>query len=301
MGEFIKRTFLFALLVVAALAVGEVVVRHIPTSYSHKREWMDAHAREVKTLILGSSHTYYGLSPAEIGDSVFNLANISQTPEYDLALLQKWMPEMTRLKRVIIPVSYFSFRDPKMEEGGDWRLCQNYQIDMCLGLHSPLSRYNFKISDFAGWCGMLRGLVLTQEHNHCDSLGFGLGFDIDHRARDWKERAPRRTIDVALPPDAERSADVARVYGEIIELLAAKEVECVFLTTPVHKLFRENMERKQYGEMVRMRDSIAAQYSLRVIDLFSDTTFTDDDFHDADHLSDLGASRLSERLAQAID
>ena len=85
MRRFLKITAFFSLAVFFLLVLGEIVVRGIPTPYSYKAAWLREHGAAVNTLVLGSSHTYYGIRPDALGDSVFNLANVSQTPEYDLA------------------------------------------------------------------------------------------------------------------------------------------------------------------------------------------------------------------------
>lgn len=141
MRLFLKKVLWFSVLVIGLLLIGELVVRSINTPYNYKTEWLRKNGEKVNTLVLGSSHTYYGIMPSVLGDSVFNIANISQTPEYDLAILKEFHPLMPNLKRVIIPISYFTYRDPRLEET-DHGLCVQYKVRMKLPLHSDLSPYN---------------------------------------------------------------------------------------------------------------------------------------------------------------
>ncbi len=108
MRKFLKNIIVFSLLTAALFLIGEIVARSMPSSYSYKHNWILKNGDHISTLILGSSHTYYGLRPNLLGDSVFNLANVSQTPEYDLYLLKTYLPCMPNLKRIIFPVSYFT-------------------------------------------------------------------------------------------------------------------------------------------------------------------------------------------------
>ncbi|MDE6682021.1 MAG: hypothetical protein K2J87_01180, partial [Muribaculaceae bacterium] len=147
-----KKILWFSLLVTGLLLIGEFIVRSIEPPYSYKAEWLRKNGDKINTLVLGSSHTYYGVNPSILGDSAFNLANISQTPEYDFALLKEFHPYMKNLKRVILPVSYFTFRDPVLEKM-DRGLCVQYKVGMKLPLHSDFSFYNLCLSDFKSYSG----------------------------------------------------------------------------------------------------------------------------------------------------
>lgn len=104
MRRFLGNILIFSAIIIVMAAIGEAVVRNLPSAYSTKDRALRADGAGVATLILGTSHTYYGLNPDEMGDSVFNLANVSQTPEYDFALLQHYAAFTPSLRRIIMPV-----------------------------------------------------------------------------------------------------------------------------------------------------------------------------------------------------
>lgn len=298
MRLFLKKVLWFSLLVIGVLFIGELVVRSIETPYRYKAEWLKEHGEEVNTLVLGSSHTYYGIMPSVLGDSVFNLANVSQTPEYDLALLREFHPYMQNLKRVIVPISYFTYRDPKLEDM-DHGLCVQYKVGMDLPLHSDLSLYNLSITDFKAYSGRLRNLFMPQELNLCDSLGFGLGFDLGHREADWKEKAVGRAHDLTQTAPG-RAEEVENVIGELIGYCNRNNIEVVIITTPVIEEFRNAVEREQYHEMREGIAKVKRNPNVRYYDFFSSDLFIDEDFHDSDHLSDTGARKLSGVLRDSL-
>lgn len=280
------------------LTIGELIVRQLPTSYSKKDEWIHKNGNNVNTLILGSSHTYYGIKPEILGDSAFNLANISQTPEYDLALLDSYLPLMPNLKRIIIPISYFTFRDPRLESMSP-ELCVNYKVGMHLPIHSDFSLYNLAIYDFKAYCGRLRGMVLPQESNDCDSSGFGLGFDLAHRSSDWKEGGEARVRELTAY-NPERPLEVVRTLEKMINICRKNGIECIFITTPVWQSFREYADKSQYAEMLKLAKTVSSKYQLKYFDWYDSKEFEDDDFHDCDHLSDIGAEKMTRMLADSI-
>lgn len=300
MRRFLKKILLFSLIIIALLVAGEVVVRRMPTSYSYKHDRMESGAAGVATLVLGSSHTYYGVKSDVLGDSVFNLANVSQTPDIDLLLLRKYLPAMTGLRRVIVPVSYFTFTEPRLEDGDEWFRCISYKTDMDLPGHSDFSKYNFEISDYEGYFAKLKGMVVKQPSNRCDSLGWGLGYTLDSRGAGWQEQGRSRAASTTFPLSG-RGDEVERLLGEIIRLCRQRGVECVLVTTPAWHTYREALDARQRTDMMARTRRLADTYGVRYLDFFSDSDFTEEDFHDVDHLSDVGAVRLSNKIKEALN
>lgn len=300
MRKFLIRIALFSTVIVALLTTGELIVRNLPNSYSYKDWFINNHGDEVSTLILGSSHTYYGLRSDFCGDSVFNLANVSQTPDIDFELLKHYRSKLRNLRRIIVPVSYFTFADPKLEDSDGWFRGIGYKVSMKLPIYSDLSRYNFEIADFDGYAAKLRGLVLNVPSNKCDSLGWGMGFTLSDRRPDWeaqgKIRAESTTIKLT-----QRADDVEKILETIIKYCKARSIECIFVTTPVWPTYIDNLDPIQLSDMRRRLSRLVSRYRLEYFDMFSDSDFVAEDFHDVDHLSDVGATRLSAKLRQLLE
>lgn len=299
MKKFLRHILLFSAIILIVLAIGELVVRSLPTSYSYKDKWIIENGNKISTLVLGTSHTYYGLRPDEIGDSTFNLANVSQTPEYDLALLEHYLPYMPNLRRLIIPISYFTFRDPAIEESDEWRLAVRYKTEMHLPVHSDLSIYNLEITDFNGYRGKLKNLIAKERSNICDSLGFGLGFTLDARDSHWKENGAKRALKHTLSNPG-RFGKVRATQDEIIKLAKRNNPDVVFITTPGCPTYTEALDREQLAEMYRGVQEILQNHDVSYYDFLTDSRFADSDFYDPDHLTDTGAIKLSRILADTL-
>lgn len=300
MERFLKKILIFSAIVAALLVAGELVARHIPTSYSAKHAWLAANGARVETLVLGTSHTYYGVVPVLLGDSVYNLANVSQTPEYDLALLRRYGRDCPNLRRVIVPVDYITFRDPAMEDADDWWRAIGYCTRMDIGLHSPWSKYNFEISDFDGYAQKLRSLVLTVEANVCDSLGFGLGLEEGADSATLAELAPPRVAyNTADNPGRPCQAEAA--LQSIIEYCGSRGAECILVSMPVSEAYRVLLEPGQQAEMERLAGGLAGRNGIRWLDFSAHPDFAASDFHDPDHLSRAGAEKFTRLLRHYIE
>ncbi len=298
MRRFLRNIVIFSAIIVALLCAGELVVRNMPTSYSYKNGWILSRGSDVSTLILGSSHTYYGLRPDCMADSVFNLANVSQNVDYDFLELKHYASQMPNLRRIIIPISYFTYRDPEIEEIDRWAAFQ-YKIRMKLPRHSDLSIYNFQIFDFDTYSAMLRNLVIGSPSNLCDSLGFGLGYDLSKRARNWKEGGPSRAARHTRPRSG-RYEEVLREQTDMIRWARDRGIETVIITTPVWATYRNALEPCQLEEMYRGIARLSELQGVRYFDFLTDDRFREDDFYDSDHLSDIGATKLSRILADTL-
>ena len=107
MKRFLRHIALFVLPLLIVAVVVEWVAEAIPNSYTYKREYIERHGGEIKTLILGSSNAYDGLNP-NVLSRAFNLANSSQTLEDDYRLLAKYIDTLDSLQTVIVGLGYHS-------------------------------------------------------------------------------------------------------------------------------------------------------------------------------------------------
>jgi len=103
----------------------EIAIRKIPNDYQLKKSYLDKNASKINTLILGSSHTFYGVNPKYFSKQTFNAAYVSQTLDLDEELLDVYKNKLTNLKTIIIPISYFSLFETLETDVEKWRL-KNY-------------------------------------------------------------------------------------------------------------------------------------------------------------------------------
>ena len=282
MKKFLTYVCIFAALVLALLIPAEIYVESIPNPARDKHEWMKAHATEVETLVLGSSHTFYGIMPSELGDRAFSLAQVSQTYDYDLRLLRQY--DMPKLKRVILPYSYFSLWEEKGEP-------LRYRIYM--DGDTPLLPFEF--TNLPVFREKLKSLYKPAELSW-DSLGFGTNYTFEKRPEPWdngKERAKANTY----PDKEELVAKNVGILNEIAETCKAKGVRLTLVTTPTRTLFRKSEDTRQKEINRRELEKFLKNHpEVEYSDFESDTRFTPGDFYDADHLNTAGARKLTSFL-----
>ncbi|MCH5347022.1 MAG: hypothetical protein J1E63_07920 [Muribaculaceae bacterium] len=296
LGRFMLNCSIFGALIVMTLVVCEIAIRSLlPNPYKYKHERLSAKSDDIATLILGSSHGYYGIRPQVFGDSAFNLANVSQIFRYDNQLLRNY--PFANLKTVILPLSYASFTDYDFAETDYWSFAANYKIYMDVNFHGDLSRYNFELSRPALFSQKLRALMDGKQLS-CDSLGFGKDFS-KGKSWGWKESglkaAQRHT-----GKDFSAVDDNVAYLSAIASYCRERDIQLVLVTMPALESYRDNLNPGQYKMVTHLADSLARRYDFTYLNMIDDPRFVESDFYDADHFNLLGAEKFTKILRDTI-
>lgn len=296
MKGFLRLLLTFSALVTLTLAAGECYVRHLPNPARDKHEWMLAHSREVRTLVLGSSHTFYGLDPALLGPHAFSLAQVSQTYRYDDWLLRRYPTDS--LRTVIVPFSYFSLYEDFEYGTGDIHYISRYRIYMDCPIHSVCSPHVLECTRFDAFKERLKSLWQPPRLTWTE-LGWGSNNRSELRPAAWDNGAERAKGNTYADTGAV-NANTA-FLASIFEFCRKRNVQVILLSTPLTPSFRDNECPEQRARNRHVLDRLLRKYpEVCRMDLEADSRFSDADFFDADHLSDRGAKKLSDIVRAAL-
>lgn len=280
---------------IAILAIGlEIYVESIPNSYTYKRQYMEQHADELQTLVLGSSYAYDGID-ASVLPAAFNLANSSQCFEDDYRLLAKYLPQMDSLQSVILPISYSSLQ---MVSSSNRRVY--YTIYMDIYPRWPLSKYSFECFNLELMTKKIAKHLLNEDIVRCDSLGQRLGHTLAARPRDWQNTQALakndRFVGASAMPYVEENIQWLQQMAALCE---GRDVNLYLLAMPILAEYREAMPNEQITLMERVMQDMAEKYhNVHVLDYQS--WGKDDDFYNATHLNTDGAELFTTMLMGAI-
>jgi len=289
MKAFVRLSLLFSLLIAATIAAGELYVRSLPNPARYKHEWMLRHSRGVRTLVLGSSHTFYGIDPALLGEDAFSLAMVSQTYRYDDYLLRNYPTDS--LTTVILPFSYFSLYEDYEIMQRDPQYVTRYLLYMDCPYHSPLSRYGFEFMEKSAFTERLKSLW-QPPRLQWTALGAGANYRLELRGADW-DNGEARALKNTYADHRAVKANILFLHS-IFSWCRSRRVRVLLISTPLSPIFRQHESVAQVALNRRVLHSLLRQYpEVEYHDFESDPRFTDADFFDADHLSDRGAARLS--------
>ena len=294
MQTFLKKILLY-LLPIAILAIGlEIYVESIPNSYTYKRQYMEQHADEIQTLVLGSSYAYDGID-AEFLPCAFNLANSSQCFEDDYRLLVKYLPQMDSLKTVILPISYSSLQ---MVSSSNRRVY--YTIYMDIYPRWPLSKYSFECFNLELMLKKIAKHLLNENIVRCDSLGQRLGHTLATRPKDWQNTQALvkndRFVGSSAMPYVEENIQWLQQMAALCE---GRDVNLYLLAMPILAEYRKAMPNEQIILMERVMQDMAEKYhNVHVLDYQS--WGKEDDFYNATHLNTAGAELFTAMLMDSI-
>ena len=291
MQKFLQKILTYTL-PIALLAIGlELYVESIPNSYTYKRTYMEQHAADIQTLVLGSSYAYDGID-TKLLDHAFNLANSSQCFEDDYLLLQRYITHMDSLKRVILPLSYSSLQMVSSSNRRGY-----YTIYMDLYPRWPISKYSFECFNLELMIKKIISYILQRDVVRCDSLGQRVGHTLADRSKEqWQSTEALILNDHFLGVAAQPYIDENQLWlHRMTALCQAHDVALWLIAMPMMEDYRIGMPVEQIAIMQEVLKSIDTTFECVTV-LDYQGWGTEDDFWNATHLNTTGAQRFTEAL-----
>lgn len=295
MKGFLQKVLLFAFVVLLVMGMAEAYVRSLPNPSKAKHDWMGQHSTTVTTLVLGNSHTFYGIRPALLADSAFSLAQVSQTYRYDLFLLRHY--DMPRLRCVVLPLSYFSLYED-FEEQGNVADAIRYRLYMNCPLHSRLGPYGFELMGGQAFKEKLKSLWKPAALEW-DSLG-GCIYRMEKRKTHWDNGAVRAKEHTY--PQQECLSLNRGLLCEIFEWCKGHGVRVVWVRMPASKAYWQHVSPLQEHATAVVRDSLLRRFgNVEYVDFGEPDFLSPSDFFDGDHLNTTGAEKLTRQLRPYVE
>lgn len=293
MKKFLKQTCFFLVPLIIIGVTLEVALRQIPNDYEFKNSQIDLEKEFIKTLILGSSHSMYGLNPEYFTEQAYNLGHVSQTIDLDYYLLEKYIKVLPKLKTVIVRLSYTTMHEQIKTGAESWRL-KDYNL-----------YYNLNVSNALKYES--EGLSVKLKNN----LTRLKDYYLDHKKMikvettgwaSFEEEHAMRSIETVGPIVAKKHTakddmlveENLQFLDKLVKLCDDEGIKVLLVTLPAHKSYRDNLEKHQLEVVVSAGEKMKKKYHhCRYLNLLKDDDFKDEDFYDADHLNRDGAKKLS--------
>ena len=275
----------------------EIVAEAIPNSYTYKRDYMQQHGAQIRTLILGSSNAYDGLNPSVLPQA-FNLANSSQTLEDDYRLLAKYIDSMDSIQTVIIGLGYHSLGATKEDHRRTY-----YTLYMDLYPRWPLSKYSFEVCNPEMLVKKIIKYAVSRDVTRCDSLGQRVGHTkvaAESGAEWWNKDVDALVINDRLEIGNCRLeiAENTRYLHAIVDLCNTHNVQLVIVQMPVMEEYKRQLPVEQvdlYKEVLLSLDTCAV-----CIDA-SDWEIPENGWYNATHLTKEASEEFTRKLIDNID
>ena len=300
----LKVTLLVFIPVILFFAVYEYVVRSIPNDYSFKSSILREKASDIKILVLGSSHSYYGINPKYFDKSAFNVSHVSQSYNYDDFIFNKYLPTLYSLEYVILPISVFSPLSEGLDSGKEsWR-SKYYSIYYDCNYHKWYDykyRYLFSsINDFYTKNFLVQFIYHNDREIYVDTNGFALEKKkVTDFKKDGMNVAKRHTIkDLDDTLSYKKNKEFCQ---NIVDECKSKGVKVLLVSTPTTVEYFTNINPRQIKIMEDYGKELAKNDNVKYINLLKSPLFNNEDFFNSDHLSHKGAKKLTLLLNDTIN
>ena len=306
MKRFCIKTFIIILPAFIIAILIEYALRNIPNDYSYKKTYMDQNSNQIETLILGGSHTYYGLDPVYFENRTFNDAYVSQSLDLDYEIFKKYSDQLLQLKTIIIPISYPSLFATLSQTPESWRM-KNYVVYRDIGtlfFFDKLEVLSRKFSDNVSM--IVKFYVKNESIGDCSDLGWGTSFQSDN-SFDLDETGRSAAIRHSIEsyPNAsifrETSKKIEAILDSFIASCELKNVHVLLITTPCYVSYRENLDNEQLKMTMDIVYNITQRHqNCAYINMLADSSFRAEDYCDADHMNEIGAKKLSLKVNEIL-
>lgn len=301
MKRFIKHLLLFAFPIFILGVSSEILLRKIPNDYLLKKEFLDKNSGKIEVLFLGSSHAFYGINPASFSSNSFNASHISQTLDYDFEILKKYENQWSKLRCIAIPISYFSLFERLGTGIESWRV-KNYTIYYRMTTSDKITDHSEVLSNkfIVNLERIMSYYIRGKSSISCSNLGWGLNFNSKDKCdlmTTGKIAAKRHTI-----KDDKYFVENVKTLESIIKFAKNKRIKIFFYTPPAYHTYTENLDSKQLNLTINTLIDISSKYDNVIYHNFLlDSSFSERDFFDADHLDEIGAKKLTCKLDTLIN
>ena len=306
MKKFLINIISFAIIIIIIMFVIEVLLLYIPNEYSYKRDYMEQHINDIECLLLGNSHIVEALDPSCMGEDIFNLAISVRELIYDVELAKKYVPWMNNLKVLILPLDYFNFYfgreidnpEDKMRPLGleDTYKCMYYKyMGVRMGGFWCWSEFLNSKLDY------LRRFTRSKEENiECDSLGY-IPLKLSNRSPNWRFTHLPHPIDISKNIDKQQYEKLYLQYVTIAKLSKKSKIRIVLLGTPMYKTSQKYMSKVVDADIENFVHRLQKDFpNIEYYNYSYDPRFEDDDFHDASHLTEVGAIKFSKIIKKEV-
>lgn len=299
--------FLLKCILIPAAAVFVIYALNIPYKKIDAGKYMDIikfdilrNSDEVIQIgNVGSSHGAYGFLYDDISDkgySCFNFANVSQSYDYDLAVLKEFQDHIQEGSVLFIPISYFSFNseviNSKEAEAMSVRYYHFLSPENIPDYDLYVDIITHKLPVLSAGEDILE--LLPDLNTVLTAHAAGSGIDAEEIARRAQERYSRHFENKEEYFMPER---IEELY-EIIDFCKARNITPVLITTPYTKYYIDLVPQDFLEEFYATIDRIADDTNVSYYDYSHDSRFYDnlEPFSDSDHLTEDGAIYFTDIL-----
>ena len=209
----------------------------------------------------------------------------------DFEILNAYQSKLKNLKTVIITISYFSLFETLETDVEKWRI-KNYVMYYGFGNQTDINnKFEVLNSDLkSNLKKTIKHYILDESFLTSSNLGWGTNFN----SKNKKVLNGAFTAKKHTAKNHDLYHENVKSIQKIIALCRKKNINIVFITTPTHSSYYENLKVTQLEKTTKTISELVKNNSnCMYLNYLKSEKFTNEDFYDSDHLNEIGSKKLS--------
>lgn len=317
MRRFLLRLVFFLIVPVLVILALDVHLRTMNTGYKDKVSGLVSCEDSIEVLILGNSHSAYGVDPSEFSMYAYNLASVNQSLYFDKRLTLRYLDQMPKLKYVLISLDYHSLYFSSQGSRDVWSFYGHgiaYKDNEYL--KERLSPFLFGYTPIVSATIIVRDLVRRIRYHGRNTIDFDVEEGVDVSVPVKKGFYPLQgTSDWKFSENAYKqrlgefwwTEQIPGEYDEVMEdlegflgILQEKGIIPILYSCPIYaeyyKLYKQGILEKNSEAVNSIRD----RFGIPFWNFMEDGRFVKEDFFNCDHLNADGAKKFSALLNDCL-
>ncbi|WPU95595.1 hypothetical protein SNE25_08670 [Mucilaginibacter sabulilitoris] len=303
MKRFLITVLMFFSPIIISAIVMEVLLRRIPNDYEYKSHYLDKNSDNIDVLVLGSSHSYYGINPAFMKNKAFNAAYVSQPLFYDWQIIKKYDKHWHHLKVIVLPIDYFSLYGKLEHSAESWRV-KDYNIYYGINTGNSSYNYNYNSELLTNKLRLNMARIKSMYVNHetdvlCSNLGWGTEYTFNKRKdliSSGKIAAKRHFF-----TDMNDFNENVGILKTIISYALQNHVKVLLYTSPAYKTYVQSLNRNHLNKTINVVKMLGNAYNnVFYFNWLNNKEFFATDFYDADHFDERGAQKFTREIDSVV-
>ncbi len=306
MKKILLKIFIFSLPLLIAYVYVEGKLRKIPTTYSIKKKTLDTKAKEINTVILGSSHALYGIDPEYFKNPTINLSNSSQSLYFDKEILMQQIDNLPKLKTVVFTMSYMALYYDMNDVTESLRTYAYYHY-WGIKNHdfSYLDSKNHSIIAFLGVPRVISAAKtgfkqISDEGGSITDYGFNKMDSTDCNKRVTDTLGKQKLFYHKTLIKQHNLKINIDIMEEMLNALKKRNINVYIIYAPAYKTYYQYFDDAQVKSNDSVINVLCKRYDAHYFNWVKDTSFVKQDFYDNDHLNKYGAAKFSTILDSVI-
>lgn len=248
-----------------------------------KRQEINQHLNNIKTIIFGSSHGLYGYIAK---DDEFNLCLASQDLYYSYKLYKKYS-KIPKLENIVLFFSVFS---------PGHILCKTIEKEKAIYYEKY---FNIPYQYFDKELIIKKFLYYIKPCFIENNIEFNNGNINNYWFFEKKKDILEKRTKSHLKNNKRKNKQI-KYLEKIINLVQANKQNIYIILSPATKDYKNILSEEK--EIFRNIKNISKKYNkLKIIDFYTSDIFNDNDFGDYDHLNTKGAKKLTKIVRKYIN